>query len=107
MSIEEKRREKFEAWYAKQFNIETGRALDPAELERLRGEEGNYRGHPSLRGKWEGWNAALDSVVIDMPSFREVRMGRPQEVTQYDSGVNHGIEICTDAIEACGLKVKV
>ena len=52
MSIEDKRRAAFEAWYAKQFNIETGRVLDPEEFERLRGEEGNYRGYPSLRGKW-------------------------------------------------------
>ncbi len=98
MSIEEKRREAFEAWYAKQFNIKTGRTLDPAELERLRGEEGNYRGYPSLRGKWEVWNAALDSVEIELPTERDV---------SHDEKAVRTIEDCRAAIEACGLKVKV
>lgn len=50
-------RKAFEAWYMRQFSTDTGRTLDAAELERLRGEEGNYRGYPSLRGKWECWQA--------------------------------------------------
>lgn len=95
MSIQDKRREAFEDWYAKQFNIETGRTLDPKEFERLRGDEGNYRRYPSLRGKWEGWNAALDSVEIELPGLF---IQQPEKL--------YPTRWLLDAIESAGLKVK-
>ena len=45
---------------------------------------------------WLGWQAALDSVVVRMPTIH--RDG--------DEGYNNGIEHCREAIHAAGVRTK-
>ncbi len=87
MSIEEKRREAFEAYCIS----EAGGYCDH-HLER--DENGQYT---ILWEYWNLWNAALDSVVIELPAQWAADIMEPSQVLQD----------CKFAIEAAGLKVKV
>jgi len=87
MSIEEKRREGFEAWY--KDNVYGG--SEYLALKWLVREGSGYL-HADPSDAWDHWNAALDSVVIELP----------EEVTLLDSNVCMVVE----AIESAGLKVK-
>ncbi len=87
MSIEEKRREAFE-----KYCLDEG--FSSHELEIVRGE---YRAS-IIRHMWDCWDAALDSVEIELPTARDV---------SHDDKAVRAIEDCRAAIEACGLKVKV
>ena len=60
MSIEEKRRAAFEAW------------LESAgfDVERFHFING-YRGNEQMAA-WEAWNAALDSICVEVPDSSEL-----------------------------------
>ncbi|KQQ62953.1 hypothetical protein ASF66_00950 [Pseudomonas sp. Leaf129] len=50
------------------------------------------------------WEASRAAVVVELPAVREIQYGRCGN--EYDSGVNFGVELCREAIEAAGLQVK-
>lgn len=79
MSMKEQRRAKFEDWW----NSPANRGQDPYIKGDLR----------------DAWNAALDSVVIELPDCFET-YGYSAEVARVAT------DCCADAIEAAGLKVK-
>lgn len=88
MSIEEKRRKAFEAAYPAPKGV------------RWDAEHGQYRGDwPADQlyfEKLKVWNAALDSVVVELPTDRSMTaLDDPWYVR----------DMCQDAIEAAGLKV--
>lgn len=93
MSLEDKRRDGFEAWYCEDFYRLHG--FPARHIEAMRGESGDYIAHPALHGKWIGWNAALDSVVIELPDEWTTNVGRMLTPPAVRS-----------AIESAGLKVK-
>ena len=94
MSIEEKRREAFERYCrAEGFIL--------LELEIVRGE---YRAS-IVRHMWDCWSAALDSVEIVLPAPEESYGSMGEGMG--DPWLSYDIDAVKDAIEACGLKVKV
>lgn len=98
MSIEGKRREAFENFvveFHRGASLDCERHNDP-ECPHLNGqliyEDWN------VQSAWAAWNAALDSLEIELPTARDV---------SHDEKAVRTIEDCRAAIEACGLKVKV
>ena len=93
-----KMREQFEE-YARSKNIDASMvimyACYPPRFARYADRD--------VQEKWELWQASRESVVVELPSLREVIMGRREN--EYDSGTNNGIELCREALEAQGLKV--
>lgn len=83
MSIEEKRRAAFEASYEGKANF-----------ERNHWHPDFYAELPT-RDKWGAWNAALDSVVIELP-----------QDNYYEDAASVALDDCRHAIESAGLKVK-
>lgn len=98
MTIEEKRRELFEAKMAIVLMSEGYQASSATNIL-ARSDDGEYQ---SIRmwGAWTGFNAALDAVEIRLPrdgvEFDEVGMMR-----------NITISKCRAAIESTGLGLKV
>ncbi len=96
MSIEEKRREAFEA------RIRISHPDDYAEDgERIFKREGAGYDWHWVNEYWLCWNDALDSIVVELPSLGICGMNNEL------LGYQRGIRDCRAAIEACGLKVKV
>lgn len=81
MSIEEKRREGFEAWFQAEM------------LPRITGSQAIVRAMCE-----KGWNAALDSVVIELPSAEGKSIPAGEALVLHSATVK--------AIESAGLKVK-
>lgn len=101
MSIEEKRRAAFEAWYWREFW--SAHAHERSTIFNRYGGVGGYRNWDVQR-QWIGWNAAMDSVVIDLPKAFEAYGslgfggGDPDLSLDPDEVIK--------AIESSGLKVK-
>jgi hypothetical protein len=87
MTIEQKRRELFEAWY----------------------EDYTHRhGWISNAGTWECFNTALDAVVIELP--REWDDTLPEDDDGHQAEIDAANEMqraCLDAIQSTGLGIKV
>jgi hypothetical protein len=86
-TIEETRRGMFEAWFLKHKPI-TG----PDMLK-----EGSF----VPEWMFEGWCAALDAVVIELPS------GVKRAFHEYDLGYNEALDRCESAIESTNLGLKI
>ncbi len=86
MSIEEKRREAFEAAFVAQFGFGRMAASSNPDANAM------YR-----CAEW-AWNAALGSVVIELPA-------KCLEAREFIEGMER--EDVVEAIESAGLKVKV
>lgn len=100
MSIEEQRRKAFEEWYVQDCLHEAAIVITVDEIAGLRGKYGDYRERAALHGKWVGWNAALDSVCVELPeSFR----GDDGATGVYDV---FDAEEARKAIHAAGIKTK-
>lgn len=87
MNIEDKSRKAFEEW------------LDCAGFEVRR-----YHHIPGYHGNeqqaaWEAWNAAIDSVCVELPC-------ETGEHSEYGRGYDQAIDECHDAIRAAGIKTK-
>lgn len=98
MSIEQKRRAAFEAWAAVNgiSIVRTSQALAFANGQSR--AVGDYIMIESLCS-WAAWNAALDSVVIELPN---IETDHPIEIeAQADMRSR-----CREAIESAFLKVK-
>lgn len=92
MSIEEKRRAEFESAVNRDW------ADEQAMLTR---HGGGYLSD-LVDKAWWSWNEALDSVVIKMP-----RATTSMFATSRDArAASEGIDMCANAIESAGLKVK-
>lgn len=50
------------------------------------------------------WVASRAECVVEIPQLREVIYGRREN--EHDSGFNTAIDLCFDAIESAGLKLK-
>lgn len=89
----EKIREEFQAAFLKRFGF--GRitaACNPDAQQMLEAAE------------W-AWQASRQSLVIELPSLREVIYGRRDN--ENDSGFNSAIDLCAKAIESAGVKCEV
>lgn len=83
MSIEEQRKQKF-----LRFVVEAKAKGGPFE-------------NPELNKGWQIWNAALDSVVIELPNQLHAK-----PYACYEGGWNDALLETADLIEGMGLKVK-
>lgn len=66
---------------------------------------GDPLGCLTYRGKWEGWQASRESLVIELPSEDDTRCDTVAEIAKQEA-YNLALGECTSAIEAAGLKVK-
>lgn len=66
---------------------------------------GNPLGCLTYRGQWEGWQESRAAIEVELPKERSVNGHWPEQVAS-DMGFNDGVELCRDAIESLGLKVK-
>ena len=89
MNIQEQRRARFEKW------ILDNHCGDEDLV--LRDNEGEYYS-VGVAERWEMYNAALDSIVIELPE----KWG---EYTEAGHAACDAIDSCRAAIEAAGLKV--
>lgn len=97
MSIEEKRRASFEAAIVNEFpTYEHQKLFD-------RHPNGKYW-NPHIRALFVCWNAALDSVVIELPR-KDAMTACSNTSTEFDLGYEACAEHCLAAIKAAGLKV--
>jgi hypothetical protein len=102
-SVIEARRAKFEAWQVGVL-IQEGYDSDSVHCVMERGSTGGYS---SIRveGAWRGFNAALDSLVIELPKkvdhFADDDPGR----RAFSFHTNHAIDQCRQAIEKAGVRV--
>lgn len=86
-------RKAFESWLMEEFGYRQD------YLEYWRGE-GDYKSHPDLRSRWQGWksawSASREAIEIELPQIRYGYAGnkeyKPEEVVA--------------AIRAAGIKVK-
>lgn len=92
----EKMREEFEEAIAE----EAGQSLTAIQLSR---KDDSYSTSPLIYAWW-AWQASRAAIEVDLPSLRSITMGRREN--EHDSGFNAGVELCIDAIESIGLKVK-
>ncbi|MFH3212597.1 hypothetical protein ABK923_15425 [Enterobacter hormaechei] len=87
-------RKSFESWLMEEFGYRQD------YLEYWRGE-GDYKSHPDLRSRWQGWKASRAAIEIDLPM---------PKYTCFSQGFYKGIaeqrKNDTDAIRAAGIKVK-
>jgi hypothetical protein len=88
-SVEEVRRAAFEAWAVTRRHPTNGLPFFV-----MKNESGKYL-DGTTEYAWEGFNAALDSIFIELP--------RASDYT----GCNLAIEDCRAAIEQAGLGLKV
>ena len=88
--IMEARRKGFEEW-VKTFNSM------PAAI--WKDERGRYI-DDWIQCRWLGYNAALDSVCVELPQQHE----QPFR-DFFGRGINYGIQMCIESIERAGLKV--
>jgi hypothetical protein len=99
--IVEARRVKFEEYYTGAF-FKGDKEASSKWLARCEFSGGYLYAEPS--DAWKAWNAALDSLEIELPEKQHVPTGF------YGAGeamsFNDGIDSCRDAIEAQGVKVK-
>ena len=50
-------RQVFEQWFSQQNLRVTGNDISPADMQKLRGESGDYNKHAYMHGCWIGWQA--------------------------------------------------
>lgn len=99
-SVIEARRAKFEAWSAEN----SGASLQ-------RDCRGGYLSFSSMQ-LWAAYNAALDSLVIELPGIPEWRKDSEIRGSQLrpdlllKEGEEYGIRQCRQAIEKAGVKTK-
>ena len=98
--IQQARRAAFEKWF-----MTTRAPHAPEDLWLRRDEFGHYFVRQTFAA-WEGFNAALDCVVIELPSERTKRPGFMHETLE-DSAHNNCRDLCADAIESTSLGIKV
>lgn len=86
----------FESWLMEEFGYRQD------YLEYWRGE-GDYKSHPDLRSRWQGWAAAWKASRAAI----EIKLDDKVMVEdEFDSGHNCAIDYCKEAIRAAGIKVK-
>ena len=94
--IQQARRAAFEEWDTKTFGS--------ADADHsINDDDGRYS-DGIVDQCWQAFNAALDCVVIELPSERKIRhLPTPDENHSY----NEALENCRDAIESTNLGIKV
>ena len=91
----EQMRNEFERWLKDKF----GYRQDYIDFYR---GEGNYRAHPGLRERWEGWQASRQAIEISPPNF----FGRLELPADYENGYLDALEDYDEKISAAGLRIK-
>lgn len=95
MSIEEQRRKAFELWLRQYQQDKWNYAVALGGVKEIPPMPDYFV--DQARGLYlEIWNAALDSVEIELPPY--IGKDSPRSVT-------HAISACAESIEAAGLKV--
>lgn len=98
--IQQARRAAFEEWF-----MTTRMPNAPEDLWLKRDQFGYYLVN-QVFSAWEGFNAALDVVEINLPAERQKRQNFRYETLE-DSAHNNCRDLCIDAIESTSLGIKV
>ncbi|MEG5836682.1 hypothetical protein [Enterobacter bugandensis] len=93
-------RKAFESWLMEEFGYRHD------YLEYWRGE-GDYKSHPDLRSRWQGWKAAwvASRAAIEIDAPAEPFYPMPKENTPTDH-YDYGRQSIISKIRAAGIKVK-
>lgn len=94
--IEKKRREIFLIQMGKVL-LDEGYDTETVPLMFEQGSNGEFTS-TRIWGAWQGFNAALDAVEIELPSNRDVN---------HDKAAISAIDSCRQSIKATGLGLKV
>lgn len=86
LEVERKRRELFEAWFE---------SLNHRAPEIQYSSGGHYYVEPGVEAVWNGFNAALDAVEIELPDVRVAK-----DIVYFNDDV-------IDAITATGLGLRI
>lgn len=96
-------RKAFESWLMEEFGYRQD------YLEYWRGE-GDYRSHPDLRSRWQGWNSAWSAsraaVEIELPLGATKDDERLRHETSHEGSFNLCLYWAHNAIYAAEIKVK-
>lgn len=96
-------RKQFESWLMEEFGYRQD------YLEYWRGE-GDYKSHPDLRSRWQGWTAAWSAsraaIEIELPKKIEHQPFDTDFENGFCGGHNNAIDSSTLRIRAAGIKVK-
>lgn len=98
----DKAREEFEGW-VQERSVDTPAGFYPQLTYRCALDPDRYM-TSWVDAAWDGWKASRAAIVVELPSIREITMGRREN--EHDSGFNAAVDLCIDAVEAVGLKVK-
>lgn len=103
--IQQARRAAFEAWYVTDCFDNAQITITQQEVSELRGYHGDYRERAALHGKWIGFNAALDSLCIELPASISESVSPTGALL--DAERNATIEACRAAIEQTNMGIKI
>jgi hypothetical protein len=97
----EARREAFEAWHCERFKTEyqTGQPT----RDKHNGVYDDYYGPADEQERWLMWNAALDSVVVELP---KIEFDDDMNKAEW-SAIKSTRRACREAIHAAGIRTKV
>lgn len=87
-------RKAFESWLMEEFGYRQD------YLEYWRGE-GDYKSHPDLRSRWQGWKASRAAIEIELPPTVD-----GSNVPFAGNAWNAYRSEAVNAIRAAGIKVK-
>ena len=99
-SVIEARRAKFEACMS-QALIDEGYDSVSVPCLMNRGSDGQYSS-VRIRGAWQGYNAALDSLVVELPPITQTLYTKKEAYFC----AKQTLEWVTDSIHAAGVKTK-
>lgn len=97
--ITQARRKLFEEWYVADVRENTGFEITVKEVEKRRGDKGDYIDYPAMHGKWVGFNGALDVLFIPIPC-------ESGERSDYGRGFDSAIGQVIDAFVGTGLGLR-
>jgi hypothetical protein len=92
-SVTEARRAKFEALFPAPYYVQWN--TDRQGYYSINRDSTRKRGAECYDSKWQGYNAALDSLVIELPSHDQY----------FEDEARCAVDACREAIEKAGARV--
>lgn len=89
------RRGAFEAWFESLNHYKPDKAI---------GTQSWWYSEPRVSDAWCVWNAALDSIYVELPESVSGRAVFPYK--SYEGGWNDALAACQEALTAAGVRFK-
>lgn len=92
-------RKQFEAWLMEKFGYRED------YLDYWRGD-GDFKHHPVLRARFEGWHASREAIEIKLPEVIDAQPLGPDSAKMICAFHKNVVGECAKSIRAAGIKVK-